>query len=106
MLKLWVKLMPLFGQDPHRLGKNKDIDITQFANVSYPVHAIIRLNRQAIEAREKATECHGSQLGGGGPPGGWLRGLAEKARGQRDFFMRGYPPMNGRKERDLFEGVK
>ncbi len=108
MLKLWVKLMPLFGQDPHHLGKNKDIDITLFANASYPVHAVIKLSPQSIEARDKATDCHASQLGGGGPPGGWLQGLVEKARGQRDFFMRAYPPVKGRmkKERDLFEGVK
>jgi N-acetyl-1-D-myo-inositol-2-amino-2-deoxy-alpha-D-glucopyranoside deacetylase len=105
MLKIIVRLMPLIGKDPHKLGRNRDIDLTSFANVDYPVHASIRLTRQANEAQKKASECHASQLAGG-PAGGWLFRIAEKIIGRRDLFMRYYPPVEGRiREHDLFQGL-
>src|SRR3989338_2894164 len=38
-LKVAVRVLPLFGQDPHRFGRNKDIDIASLAEVEFPVHA-------------------------------------------------------------------
>lgn len=102
-LRMAVLLMPLVGQNPHRLGRNKDIDLASLVQFRFPVHAVINLNRQAIRARDSATACHASQLDGGPPRFSLVRWLF----GERDFFMRDYPPPNGRrKERDLFEGVK
>ncbi len=105
--KMMVKLMPLFGQDPHRFGRNKDIDFTRMIEVEYPVHAVIRLSKQAIEIRNKAAACHASQGGGRPRPGPFrILRIIEKLRGQRDYFMRAYPlPTGRRRERDLFEGV-
>ncbi len=106
-IKMMVKLMPLFGQNPHRFGRNKDIDLTGMIDVEYPVHAAIHLTKQAIETRRKAAACHASQGGGRLRPGPFrILRIVEKLRGQRDYFMRAYPsPTNRRREEDLFEGL-
>jgi LmbE family N-acetylglucosaminyl deacetylase len=107
-MKVMVRLMPLFGQNPRRAGRNKDIDMTKMFNQNYPINAVIRLKKKAIQIRDKAAACHASQ-GGGRPRQGPLRvfRMIEKIRGQRDYFMRDYPPPNGkRQEKDLFEGIK
>ncbi|MBI4180314.1 MAG: PIG-L family deacetylase [Chloroflexi bacterium] len=105
--KMMVRLMPLFGQDPHRFGRNKDIDLTRMTAVEYPVHAIIRLSKQATEMRNKAAACHASQGGGRFRRGTFrILQIIEKLRGPRDYFMLAYPPLTRRRqEKDLFEGV-
>jgi N-acetyl-1-D-myo-inositol-2-amino-2-deoxy-alpha-D-glucopyranoside deacetylase len=107
--KLMVKLMPLFGQDPHHMGRNKDVDLTKMMDTEYPVHAVIRLSKQAIQIRSKAAACHASQGGGRPPRAGqgpfWLFRLMDRFRRQRDYFMRAYPPPTRHREKDLFEGV-
>ncbi|MFC2014856.1 PIG-L family deacetylase, partial [Chloroflexota bacterium] len=109
-MKIMVKLMPLFGQDPHHFGRNRDIDLTRTTSVNYPVHAIIRLKEESVEIRNKAAACHASQgMGGGGRrrPGLFMMlQMIDKFRGPRDYFMREYPSPNGRrKEKDLFESI-
>jgi N-acetyl-1-D-myo-inositol-2-amino-2-deoxy-alpha-D-glucopyranoside deacetylase len=109
-MKWMIKLMPLFGQDPHHLGRNKDIDATKMMDVEYPVHAAINLSKQAIETRNKAAACHASQ-GGGQPPRlfqgpFWIFRIMEKFSPKRDYFMRAYPSPNHHRETDLFEGLK
>ena len=104
-LKFFVKIMPLLGRDPRRFGKNKDIDLTAIANVTFPVNAVIKPDKQAAAARDSARACHASQLGGGGPPGGPFAFLMNLLLGQHDLFMRAYPPPGGRKEKDLFNEV-
>lgn len=105
LLRMAVKVMPFFGQNPHRFGRNKDIDIASMVEVDYPVNAAIRLTKQAIETRNKAMACHASQLGGGSPRRGIL-GLINNLFGQRDYFMRAFPSVNKkRRESDLFEGI-
>ena len=103
-----VRLMPLFGQDPRRFGRNKDIDLTRMINVQYPVHAVISLSKQAIDIRNKAAACHASQGGGRPRPGLFqILRVIEKLRGQKDYFMRDYPhPTSLRREKDLFDGLK
>ena len=64
IMRLMIKLMPLFGQNPHHFGRNKDIDLTKTTSVEYPAHAVIRPTKQAIEIRVRATACHASQGGG------------------------------------------
>ena len=46
-----IKLMPLFGQNPHHFGRNKDIDLTKTTTMEHPVHAVIRPTKQASEIR-------------------------------------------------------
>jgi LmbE family N-acetylglucosaminyl deacetylase len=106
ILKLTVTLMPLFGQDPKHLGKNKDIDLASVANVKFPIHARVYLTKQERSVRDKATECYVSQLENRPKRRGLLDFLQRFSRDDIDMFMRAQPPANGRlKERDLFEGV-
>ena len=106
LLKIAVKVLPLFGQDPRRFGRNRDIDLTTLAEVDFPVHAKVQLTKQARELQEKARACHISQVGGGRPRLSLL-GLVTKLAGQRDSFTRDYPPpVNGLIEHDLFENVE
>lgn len=106
-MKIMIRLMPLLGQDPHHFGRNKDVDLTRMIDIEYQVHAVIRLKKQAVEARNKAIACHASQSSGQGRP--WLFRtieIIEKLKGSRDYFFRAYPPPNGkRQEKDLFQGI-
>ncbi|OGO35900.1 MAG: hypothetical protein A2147_07225 [Chloroflexi bacterium RBG_16_57_8] len=107
-MKLMVKLMPLYGQDPHHFGRNKDIDLTKMVGVEYPIHAVIRLSKRDVETRNRAASCHASQGGGRFRRGGpfMLLRIVEKLRGPRDYFTRVHPAVTTRRrEKDLFEGV-
>ncbi len=105
-MKVMIALMPLFGQDPHHFGRNRDVDLTKISRISYPVNAVVHVNKKAVEQRAKAIACHASQSSGP-RRGGLFRVLEiiEKLRGPRDHFMRAYPPPNSRREKDLFEGI-
>ncbi|MBI2836269.1 MAG: PIG-L family deacetylase [Chloroflexi bacterium] len=105
LMKLIIKLMPLFGQNPHCFGRNGDIDLTRRLAVQYPVHARIRLTKQSREIQAVAAACHASQRGGQPRRGPYLFRLAEMLNRRRDYFMRAYPPPDGRVEKDLFDGV-
>ena len=104
-MRLMIKLMPLFGQDPHHFGRNRDMDITKTMDVEYPIHAVIRLTKQAREIRVKAAACHVSQGGGQRGRVPLLFRIDEIFRRHRDYFMREYPPPTKRREKDLFEGL-
>jgi len=106
-LRLAVHLMPLFGLDPSRLGRNRDIDFRQFVSFDFPIHARIDTSRYA-DITERARQCHASQLGGLGPRSNLLLRLRNlRILGSYDAYTRAYPPAsNGRlRERDLFAGV-
>lgn len=104
LFKVIVKLMPLFGQNPHHFGINKDIDIASLVNVEFPVHAAVRLTKQAGKARNMAIACHSSQTGGRRRRG--LLSLVDMFGRQSDLYMRAYPPVQDhRRESDLFEGI-
>ena len=107
LMKLIVRLMPLFGQDPHHFGRNRDVDLTRMTSFEFPVHAVIRLTKQSIEMRNKAVACHASQSSGRRRPAPFrILEIIERIRGPKDYFMREYPPPTGqRQEKDLFEGV-
>ncbi len=104
LLKVAVKLMRLFGQDPHHFGQNKDVDLASLAEVDFPIHAVIRPTTAAIRIRNEAMRCYASQRGSG-PPRRNLLFLIRRFLGQRDSFMRAYPADKGVRERDLFENV-
>jgi N-acetyl-1-D-myo-inositol-2-amino-2-deoxy-alpha-D-glucopyranoside deacetylase len=102
-LRLSVRLMRLTGRDPHRAGRNGDIDLAAIAAVEFPTDAVVDYHEVAA-IREEAAACHASQ-GGGGLTGGWL-GRVFRRWMARDTFMRAYPlPVNGHVERDLFAGI-
>jgi len=99
-LKFVVKFLPLFGQDPHKWGRNNDIDIAALANEEFPIHAVINY-KDVADQKAEASACHASQGGVGMSTG--LLGLAMRLVGNNDNFIRAYPPPeSGRRERDLF----
>lgn len=107
LLKLAVKVLPLFGRDPRRFGRNNDVDLTSLVETEFPVQAAVSFTKEDAEKRNRATLCYVSQQDGG-PPRRGIMGIVFKLFGlfgNRDLYMRAYPPPGGRKESDLFEGV-
>jgi len=104
LMKLAVKLLPLIGQNPHKMGTNKDIDIASVVAVDFPVHARIHLSQNIVSIRDAASACYVSQ--GGGPRRGGLTGLIAKIPRQRDYYMRGFPIADKKlRETDLLENT-
>ncbi|MBN1374526.1 MAG: PIG-L family deacetylase [Dehalococcoidia bacterium] len=103
-LRIAVRLLPIFGRDPRKYGKNGDIDLVSLAEVDFPVHAVIKLTQQDIEIREKARSCHASQISG--PPQSRLLGIINRFMGHSDQYMRAFPPvLKRRRESNLFQGI-
>ncbi len=97
-----VRFLPLLGQDPHRFGKNRDIDLASLVESDFPIHATISI-REVLQLKEQASACHASQGGGFSGPVRWLQGWL----GRNDTFMRAIPAMPPpHMERDLFEGIE
>jgi N-acetyl-1-D-myo-inositol-2-amino-2-deoxy-alpha-D-glucopyranoside deacetylase len=102
LFKTGVQLLRLFGQDPHRWGRNHDIDLVSLAQVDFPVHVRIDY-RSVARKKEQASVCHASQ-GGGQMRRGFV-GLIFSIYAGRESFMRAYPPPSSRMRvaNDLFE---
>jgi len=102
ILRLSVRLMPLFGKDPTKFGRNEDINLLELAEVNFPIH--VRLDiRPVMDIKRKASAQHASQ-GGAQVRRGWM-GLIEKILGEREEYMRAYPPVENGKHKisnDLF----
>jgi N-acetyl-1-D-myo-inositol-2-amino-2-deoxy-alpha-D-glucopyranoside deacetylase len=100
-MKLAVKILPLFGRDPHKFGTNGDIDIAAIAEVDFPTHVRINI-RSVLKKKEQAGTCHASQ--GGGRMGGSLVSVIMRMFSGREDFMRFYPPVGAGEKvaRDLF----
>ncbi|MBI1800509.1 MAG: PIG-L family deacetylase [Chloroflexi bacterium] len=104
LLRLGVRLMPLFGQDPRRSGRNHDVDLTGLMEADYPVHAVVDVRGEPAAMKLKAIACHQSQATPlpRGRLGQWLFRWFTR----RETFMRAYPPVNGPlRESDLFDGI-
>ena len=103
-LKWATRLMPLFGKDPAKWGRNGDINLRELADVDFPVHARLDI-RSVAGIKNEAGACHNSQ--GGGQMRRGLMGLVSKIFGEHEDYMRAYPPVDGNFKRvnDLFEGL-
>jgi LmbE family N-acetylglucosaminyl deacetylase len=103
VLKWAVRFMRLFGQDPKRFGRNKDVDIETLADVDIPVH--VRLDIAPVaDVKLQAGAQHASQ-GGGQPRRGWL-GFFARVWSGREEYMRAYPIVDEtrfRRRSDLFD---
>ena len=90
LLKLAIRVMPLFGQDPRRSGRNHNIDLTAMVANDYPTH--VRLDISSVRrAKDAALACHESQ-GGGRARRGPMR-FFRALFGERELFMRHHPPV-------------
>jgi hypothetical protein len=86
LMKLMVRLIPIFGQNPQHLGRNKDIDLTRMADTDYPVNAVVRLSKQSVEIRDKVAACLANQGGGRFRNGPFrMMGIVGRLQGQLDF---------------------
>lgn len=104
LLKAAVRLMPLFGKDPTKFGRNGDINIKELAEVTFPIH--VRLDTRSVsEMKTRASACHASQ--GGMQMRRGLMGFVTRLFGEREDYMQAYPPIpaNAKKRYDLFEGI-
>jgi len=104
-LKWATRLMPLWGSDPRKWGRNKDIDLTDLL-VEFPIH--VKVNIKSVEEiKREAAAQHASQGGGRFARNLSLFGVMNWLFGGEDDYMQAYPPVNGnfRKKRDLFEGI-
>lgn len=102
-MRILVRLMPIFGQDPHQFGVNNDIDLVDIAEVDYPIHARIQV-RSVMDEKARASACHASQQGGGS---GGIFGFVLRLFGSQEQFMRAYPPAgDSLRESDLFAGIE
>ena len=102
IFKVAVRLMPLFGQDPTRFGRNKDVNLKELAEYDFPVHVSINIQSVADIKREASAQ-HASQGGGQRPRG--LFGFFMRLFSERESYMRAYPPVNGnfKRKHDLFD---
>src|SRR5689334_13886610 len=68
-LKWSVRLMPLFGKDPTKFGRNGDVDLTDLI-VDFPIHVHMDIS-SVSEIKRHASAQHASQ-GGGQMRRGWM----------------------------------
>lgn len=100
-LKWMVRLMPLFGKNPRKWGRNGDIDLTDLI-ADFPVH--VRLDvRSVAEVKREASSQHASQ--GGRQMRRGLFGFLTRVFGEHEDYMRAHPPVEGnfRVKNDLFD---
>ncbi len=102
-IKAATRLLPLFGKDPSKWGRNGDINLAELAEVSFPVHARLDI-REVSAIKDEAGACHASQ-GGAAMRRGWM-GFVGRIFGEHEDYMRAFPPVDGnfKRSKDLFEG--
>lgn len=106
LLRLNLTRIRLKGQDPRRMGRNKDIDMQAVLDNAEPIHAKVDI-RGYFEIWDEASACHASQGGGQGRRG-WRNQLLRRLLFPQQGFTRIFPPPSrkGVDEHDLFTGVK
>ena len=102
-LKWAIRLLPIFGRDPRKWGRNHDIDLTDLI-ADFPVHVSVNI-RPVKEIKRLASAQHASQGGGITSSRLSLFGFMNWLLGGEENYMQAYPPINGRFSRrsDLFD---
>jgi LmbE family N-acetylglucosaminyl deacetylase len=90
LLKFAVRMIRLFGGDPTKFGRNKDVDMASLAEVDFPTHARIDY-RTVSEKKTLASACHASQ--GGSQMRRGVMGWIFRLLGEDETYMRAYPPV-------------
>jgi LmbE family N-acetylglucosaminyl deacetylase len=105
-LKFVIKVLPLFGRDPTKFGRNGDVNLREIAEHDYPATTHIDV-WPYYDIKQQASTCHTSQLSSGpGVFGRFPRFVQRRVSGY-ETFRRVEPAPDGLRlrERDLFEGV-
>jgi LmbE family N-acetylglucosaminyl deacetylase len=101
-VKLLVKILPLFGQDPAAMGRNKDVNLKRLVDVEQAVTTRIRL-APFFEASQQAAQCYASQMSVGQNR---FLNLIRKRMYRFDLYTRAIPPFEeDGVEEDLFVGI-
>lgn len=100
VVKLGVRVLPFFRQDPRKFGRNKDIDLVQIASWDLPTTTKVN-TRQFARVKQEASACHASQQP---PQSNRLVRLLFRRTGNTEYFSRAYPPYveDERQETGLF----
>ena len=104
MLKLVVRLMPLFRQNPTAIGRNGDINLVEISRWHTPVHTKIDVVSY-LGRKDAASRAHASQYSGGPT---FIRVLPKFLRRRflsSETFTRAFPTPIPIIETDLFAGV-
>ena len=104
-LKWAIRLMPFFGKDPRKWGRNGDIDLTDLI-AGFPIHVKVNIKLVA-ELKRIASAQHASQGGGVTTTRLSLFGFMNWLFGGVETYMQAYPPVNGNftQKQDLFDGI-
>lgn len=98
-IRFIVRLLPLFGVDPTKFGRNTDIDLKRMLSVDFPIHAKVNY-RTFNKLREQASACYASQ--GGDQQSGFLFTWLMRFFNPVEMYMCAYPEVGKKKiERDL-----
>lgn len=103
-LRLATRIMPVFGVNPRRFGRNRDVDLVALTKFEFPTH--VKVDVSAVSRiKAQAGGCHASQ--GGMQMRRGPMALVTRALGDYENYMRAYPPLNGNHHvaQDLFEGI-
>ncbi|MCC6616113.1 MAG: PIG-L family deacetylase [Anaerolineae bacterium] len=105
LLRIMVRLMPLFGVDPRHHGQNKDIDLVEIASWRIRTTASIRVG-QYLASKDRAKAAHASQKPLTQTRRPWLRAVMRRMEAT-EAFSRLYPPVMPREavERSLFSSA-
>jgi mycothiol S-conjugate amidase len=101
-LRVGLLLLRLARRDPRRFGTNADVDLVRVVEEATPITTVIASGAYLAQ-KERAWQCHGSQLGGMGAMGRLPRPLRRRFLGN-ETFTRAFPPWprGARRERNLF----
>ena len=89
-MRFGVRMIKLFGGDPSRWGRNKDIDLASLANVYFPTHVSINYSKVG-DKKTAASACHASQ--GGAQMRKGVLGMLFKLFGEKDTYMQAFPSL-------------
>lgn len=90
-LRRIVGMMRLTGNDPTKVGRNKDIDLTMLTrDADTPPHVTINF-RSVQDRKDRADACHASQQGGRFSRFSLIDFLT-RLLGRTDSFTRSHPP--------------
>jgi LmbE family N-acetylglucosaminyl deacetylase len=101
-----LRVVKLFGRDPTKLGRNKDVDLQASAEALTPITTRVRIPAGYLARTQAARHCHASQITVS--PAAELLGrvFGPMVFGSTTLSRVIPPPARGeRTERDLFDGL-